>query len=113
MLSQIETHQSIIITGGNSGLGYQCAKAIAQSDLGWHIIIASRNLHRVESSVSRLITETSYHHVQGLELDLASLQMDMFEEIRLQNPMMNVKLWSFGTRVKYLSVWKNRSRHRL
>jgi NAD(P)-dependent dehydrogenase (short-subunit alcohol dehydrogenase family) len=74
MLSQTKTHQSIIITGGNSGLGYQCAKAIAQSDLGWHIIIASRNPHRVESAVSRLITETSYSHVQGLELDLASLQ---------------------------------------
>jgi NAD(P)-dependent dehydrogenase (short-subunit alcohol dehydrogenase family) len=74
MLSQTNAHQSIIITGGNSGLGYQCAKAIAQSDRGWHIIIASRNLHRVESAVSRLITETGYPHIQGLALDLASLQ---------------------------------------
>jgi light-dependent protochlorophyllide reductase len=74
MLSQTKAHQTIIITGGNSGLGYQCAKAIAQSNQGWHIIIASRNLHRVESAVSRLITETSYPHIQGLELDLASLQ---------------------------------------
>lgn len=74
MLSQTNVHQSIIITGGNSGLGYQCAKAIAQSDRGWHIIIASRNLHRVESAVRQLITETGYPHIQGLELDLASLQ---------------------------------------
>jgi hypothetical protein len=37
MLSQTEDRQSIIITGGNSGLGYQCAKAIARSG-GWHII---------------------------------------------------------------------------
>jgi light-dependent protochlorophyllide reductase len=74
MLSQTKAHQSIIITGGNSGLGYQCAKAIAQSERGWHIVIASRNLHRVESAVSRLMTETSYPHIQGLELDLASLQ---------------------------------------
>jgi NAD(P)-dependent dehydrogenase (short-subunit alcohol dehydrogenase family) len=74
MLNQAKAHQTIIITGGNSGLGYQCAKNIAQSEQGWHIIIASRNLHRVESAVSRLITETSHPHVQGLELDLASLQ---------------------------------------
>jgi light-dependent protochlorophyllide reductase len=74
MLSQTKAHQSIIITGGNSGLGYQCAKAIAQSERGWYIIIASRNLHRVESAISRLITETGYSHIQGLELDLASLQ---------------------------------------
>jgi light-dependent protochlorophyllide reductase len=74
MLSQPKAHQSIIITGGNSGLGYQCAKAIAQSNRGWQIIIASRNLYRVESAVSRLITETNYPHIQGLELDLAELQ---------------------------------------
>jgi NAD(P)-dependent dehydrogenase (short-subunit alcohol dehydrogenase family) len=74
MLSQATANQSIIITGGNSGLGYQCAKAIAQSERGWQIIIASRNLYRVESAVSRLITETGYPHIQGLELDLASLQ---------------------------------------
>jgi NAD(P)-dependent dehydrogenase (short-subunit alcohol dehydrogenase family) len=73
MLNQKKVDQSIIITGGNSGLGYQCAKAIAQSG-GWHIIIASRNRHRVESAVSRLMAETSYPHIQGLELDLASLQ---------------------------------------
>jgi light-dependent protochlorophyllide reductase len=74
MLSHTKAHRSIIITGGNSGLGYQCAKAIAQSERGWQIVIASRNLHRVESAVSRLITETDYPHIQGLELDLASLQ---------------------------------------
>jgi NAD(P)-dependent dehydrogenase (short-subunit alcohol dehydrogenase family) len=74
MLSQTKAHQTIIITGGNSGLGYQCAKAIAQSERGWQIVIASRNLHRVESAVSRLIIETGYPHIQGLELDLAELQ---------------------------------------
>jgi NAD(P)-dependent dehydrogenase (short-subunit alcohol dehydrogenase family) len=74
MLSQTKAHQSIIITGGNSGLGYQSAKAIAQSDRGWQIVIASRNLHRVENAVSRLMTETGYPHIQGLELDLAELQ---------------------------------------
>jgi NAD(P)-dependent dehydrogenase (short-subunit alcohol dehydrogenase family) len=41
---------------------------------GWHIIIASRNLHRVEIAVNRLMAETGYPHIQGWELDLASLQ---------------------------------------
>jgi light-dependent protochlorophyllide reductase len=74
MLSQTKAHQTVIITGGNSGLGYQCAKAIAQSERGWHIIIASRNLDRVDSAINKLITETAYPHIQGLEMDLASLQ---------------------------------------
>jgi NAD(P)-dependent dehydrogenase (short-subunit alcohol dehydrogenase family) len=74
MLSQTKADRSIIITGGNSGLGYQCAKAIAQSERGWQIVIASRNLYRVERAVRQLITETGYPHIQGLELDLAELQ---------------------------------------
>jgi NAD(P)-dependent dehydrogenase (short-subunit alcohol dehydrogenase family) len=74
MLSQTKADRTIIITGGNSGLGYQCAKAIAQSERGWQIVIASRNLYRVERAVRQLITETGYPHIQGLELDLASLQ---------------------------------------
>lgn len=66
--------QSIIITGGSSGLGYQCAKAIAQSDTSWHIIITSRNIHKVETAVNKLVTETSNPNIEGLEFDLASLQ---------------------------------------
>ena len=34
--------KTIVITGGNSGLGYESAKYIARS-LEWHVVIASRN----------------------------------------------------------------------
>jgi NAD(P)-dependent dehydrogenase (short-subunit alcohol dehydrogenase family) len=66
-------NKSVIITGGNSGLGYYCAEAIARSGQDWHIIIASRNLSRVTASVNTLITETDYPHFEGMTLDLASL----------------------------------------
>ena len=65
--------KTIIITGGSSGLGYQCAKEMAKSGSAWHIIIASRNLSRVNNAVSRLVAETSYRNIQGMVLDLASL----------------------------------------
>ncbi len=66
--------QSIIITGGNSGLGYQCARAIALSKKSWQIIIASRNLSKVEDAVEQLISDTAYPNIRGMVLDLASLQ---------------------------------------
>jgi NAD(P)-dependent dehydrogenase (short-subunit alcohol dehydrogenase family) len=65
--------KSVIITGGNSGLGYDCAEAIAKSGQDWHIIIASRNLPRVEEAVRKLMAETEYPHIEGMVLDLASL----------------------------------------
>lgn len=73
MQNNTKALQSIIITGGNSGLGYECVKEIALSGQSWHIIIASRNLSRVEDAVNRLIAETAYPHIQGITLDLASL----------------------------------------
>jgi light-dependent protochlorophyllide reductase len=65
--------KSIIITGANTGLGYYCAEAIAKSRQDWHIIIASRNLPRVEEAVRNLIAETDYPHIEGMAIDLASL----------------------------------------
>ena len=37
--------RTVIITGGNTGLGYACARAIAASHANWHIVIASSALH--------------------------------------------------------------------
>ena len=74
MSDQKKARQSIIITGGSSGLGYECAKVIAQSGKSWQIIIASRNPSRVEQAVEKLISTTAYPHIQGLPLDLASLE---------------------------------------
>ena len=34
---------TVIITGGNSGLGFECAKAIAHAHQGWHIVLACRS----------------------------------------------------------------------
>ena len=47
--------------------------AIAQSCTNWHIIIASRNLPRVEEAVQQLTAETNYSFIEGMTLDLASL----------------------------------------
>ncbi len=30
--------KTVIVTGGNAGLGYQCAKDIALSDPGYHVV---------------------------------------------------------------------------
>lgn len=73
MQASTKTSKSIIITGANSGLGYYCAEAIARSGQDWHIIIASRNLPRVEEAVRNLIAETEYPHIEGMAIDLASL----------------------------------------
>jgi light-dependent protochlorophyllide reductase len=73
MQNLTQAGKTVIITGATSGLGYYCAEAIARSGQDWHIIIASRNLSRVEAAVRTLIAETEYPQVEGMVLDLASL----------------------------------------
>ena len=65
--------KSVIITGGNAGLGYQCAHHIASSDKTWHVIMACRNPEKANEAVNRLIRETKNSNISTMELDLASL----------------------------------------
>ena len=64
--------KTVIITGGNRGLGYECAKNIA-AETDWHVILACRNIHTAQSAVKQLVTETSNPHIEAMTLDLASL----------------------------------------
>ena len=65
--------KSVIITGGNTGLGYRCAHNIALSDKSWQIVIASRDTNKANDAVSKLKAETGNDNVIALPLDLASL----------------------------------------
>ncbi len=65
--------KTIIITGGNSGLGYECAKNMALTDSSYHIIIAGRNIERMSNSAKKLREETGFKYITELQLDLASL----------------------------------------
>ncbi|MEH2158173.1 SDR family NAD(P)-dependent oxidoreductase [Nostoc sp.] len=67
-----KSDKTVIITGGNKGLGYYCAKAIATLDPNSHVIIASRNQKEAALSVKRLIAQTGNKSIEALPLDLAS-----------------------------------------
>lgn len=66
--------KTFIITGGNSGLGYQCAKNIALASEHNHVIIASRNMEKSNQSVAAISAETGNPHLYALPLNLASLE---------------------------------------
>lgn len=68
--------RTIVITGGNSGLGYAAAAALLNSTDGppWHVVVASRNAGRAQEAVDKLAGGArSAHTVEAMSLDLASL----------------------------------------
>ena len=65
--------KTVIVTGGNFGLGFETARAILQEGDGWHVVIAGRSPQRCEEAASRLSHETGTPPVEAMVMDLASL----------------------------------------
>jgi NAD(P)-dependent dehydrogenase (short-subunit alcohol dehydrogenase family) len=66
--------KSIIITGANSGIGYECAMQIARSAPKELIIIACRNIIAGNLAAEKIKKATGHSNLVCMELDLASLQ---------------------------------------
>jgi NAD(P)-dependent dehydrogenase (short-subunit alcohol dehydrogenase family) len=68
--------RTVVITGGNTGLGFACADAILQSPGGtpWHIVLACRDKIRAWEAVDQLASGAGMPgQVEAMSLDLASL----------------------------------------
>ncbi len=67
--------QHILITGGNSGIGKKTALGLAQD--GERVIIAARNMTKVNEAIQDIKVKTGNEEIYGISCDLAS-----FESIR-------------------------------
>jgi light-dependent protochlorophyllide reductase len=66
-------NQTVIVTGGNTGLGFAAARALAESDQGWHVVIACRNPAKAAEAVRAIAKRTAPGQVEAMSLDLSSL----------------------------------------
>jgi len=72
-MSATKDEKTIVVTGGNGGLGYECAKAIAASGPEWCVVLAVRSPEKGERAALRIAEETGNPGVEAMRLDLASL----------------------------------------
>ncbi len=63
--------KTIIVTGGNSGLGYQAALQLARK--GARVVLACRSLDRARSASAAIASAHPGARPEAMELDLASL----------------------------------------
>ncbi len=64
--------KTILITGGNSGIGYYAALALAKA--GGHVVIAGRNPGRIDQAIKNIEAEGIDGQVEAGIVDLASLE---------------------------------------
>ena len=69
-MSELKT---VIITGANSGLGFETAEKIA-SNKEYRIILACRNLEKAELAKEKIIKDTKNQNIECLKLDTSSLE---------------------------------------
>ncbi len=63
--------RNVVVTGANSGIGYEATKAFASH--GAHVVLAVRSVHRGEDAKAELETEYPGASLTVHELDLADL----------------------------------------
>ena len=66
-----QTGRTAVITGANTGLGYETAAALAAK--GAHVVLAVRNLEKGKAAVRRIEQATPGARIHLQELDLTSL----------------------------------------
>lgn len=64
--------RNVMITGANSGLGYETARKVA-SQHGYKVILACRNLDKARAAKEKIIEETGNPSVEIIHLDTSSL----------------------------------------
>lgn len=65
-------NKTILITGGNSGIGYEAALMLAQKEAT--VILASSNLEKSKQAMKRIKEETNNDDVVAMSLNLGSLK---------------------------------------
>lgn len=64
--------QTILITGGNSGLGYETAKKFLQQN--YQVIITCRSQQKIDETIEKLKNETGINTISGIVAEFNSLK---------------------------------------
>ncbi|KAK9489832.1 hypothetical protein V1508DRAFT_426802 [Lipomyces doorenjongii] len=64
----------VLVTGANTGIGYEAVKAFLRSDKAYHVLLGSRSLERAKLAIKNLHKECpeSTNTVEVLQLDVTS-----------------------------------------
>jgi len=67
-----QTGKMAVVTGANSGVGWETARGLAQA--GAHVVLACRNETRAREAAERIVASDTHLAVEPMVLDLASLE---------------------------------------
>ena len=89
----------VLITGGNSGIGFECAREFARR--GWHALIASRDRNVSAQAVRNIAEESGADSASEMSLDLGSFDSvrAFAKEIERQDVPLRVLVGNAGLQI--------------
>ncbi|KAL5584156.1 hypothetical protein FOVSG1_015507 [Fusarium oxysporum f. sp. vasinfectum] len=60
----------VLVTGANTGLGFQIVKAICGSDKGYEVLVGGRSIQKAEQAVKNLKEEFPSSHLHAIQVDI-------------------------------------------
>jgi NAD(P)-dependent dehydrogenase (short-subunit alcohol dehydrogenase family) len=76
----------VLITGGNTGIGYESVKALFASLIAHTILMGSRSLDKAHASISTLQSE-----VRHSRSEIVPLQIDIEDDTSIENAFKEVE----------------------
>ena len=67
--------KTIVVTGGNSGIGYEAAIQFARKRA--RVVLACRNMEKARAAAAGIVAVTPGAAVEAMELDLSSLDSEV------------------------------------
>ena len=89
--------KTVVITGANSGLGFETAKKIAKNK-NYRVILACRNKEKANLAKVQIIKETENQNVFAMDIDTSSLKSvrNFVDEFKLLNTKLDVLICNAG-----------------
>ena len=102
-----QTGRTAVITGANTGLGYETAAALAAK--GAHVVLAVRNLDKGKDAADRITAATPGASVAVQELDLTSLDSvrAAADELRANHDAIDLLINNAGVMITPKSTTKD------
>ncbi|KAF5989593.1 short-chain alcohol dehydrogenases/reductase [Fusarium bulbicola] len=91
----------VLVTGANTGLGFQIVKALCSSDIEYEVLVGGRSLQRAEEAVKNLKEEfpSSYLHPIQLDIEGDISIASVFECINAQYGKLDALINNAGTQL--------------
>ncbi|ALC90422.1 short-chain dehydrogenase [Bacillus sp. FJAT-18017] len=102
-----QSGKTVIITGGNSGIGFEAAKGLAEK--GAEVILAVRNLEKGEAAIKKIKSVHPAATIRQMKLDLSDLASvrQFAEEFKAAYPKLDILINNAGIMMPPLSKTKD------